>query len=166
MAITTRTWSESYFGQLRTLAGDRTLLLTAARMVVRDPTGRLLLVCRRDNDHWSAPAGPMELGESIEECAVRQLRQHTGLHARTLVPFAMHTGPERTYRNESGDTYQHFVVLFQVREWYGELARATDETVDAGFFPDAALPTPLASNLPETLSDLAAFDASGRLVVK
>lgn len=162
----TLAWNESYFGQLRALAGDRTLLLTATRMVVRDQAGRLLLIRRADNQLWSVPAGAMELGESVTECAARELQEETGLRATELTPFALHTGPAYTLRNMFGDTYQHFVVLFRADRWDGELVRTTDETIDAGFFPPDQPPEPLSRTVAETLADLAAFESTGRLVMK
>lgn len=159
-------WSESYFGQLRALAGDRTLILIATRVVLHDDAGRLLLIRRSDNGLWSVPAGAMELGESIADCAVRELYEEAGLRATAVTPFAMHTGPGYTFRNMFGDTYQHFVVLFRVDEWHGELVRKTDETIDAGFFTAAEHPQPISLTVAETLADLATYDASGRLVVK
>jgi ADP-ribose pyrophosphatase YjhB (NUDIX family) len=162
----TQAWSESYFGQLRALAGDRTLLLTATRTVVRDSSGRLLLIRRSDNGVWSVPAGAMELGESVTECAARELSEETGLQATELTPFALHTGPGYIQRNMFGDTYQHFVVLFRVDRWHGELVRQTDETTDAGFFPAGEPPEPVSRTVAETLADLSAYEASGRLVVK
>lgn len=162
----TLSWNDSYFGQLRALAGDRTLLLTAARVVARDGAGRLLLIRRADNGVWSVPAGAMELGESVTDCAVRELREETGLEATELTAFALHTGPAYTSANMFGDTYQHFIVLFRADRWHGELARVTDETTDAGFFPDGEPPRPLSRTVAETLADLASFEATGRLVVK
>jgi ADP-ribose pyrophosphatase YjhB (NUDIX family) len=162
----TVSWSESYFGQLRALAGDRTLLLTATRVVLHDDAGRLLLIQRADDGYWSVPAGAMELGESIADCAVRELHEETGLRATAVTPFAMHTGPGYTYRNMFGDTYQHFVVLFRVDEWHGELVRKTDETTDAGFFTATERPQPISVTVAETLADLTTFEATGRLVVK
>jgi 8-oxo-dGTP pyrophosphatase MutT (NUDIX family) len=162
----TLAWNESYFGQLRALAGDRTLLLTATRVVVRDRTGRLLLIRRADNGLWSVPAGAMELGESITDCAARELWEETGLRATELTPFALHTGPAYTHRNLFGDTYQHFVVLFRADRWGGELVRITDETIDAGFFPVGRPPDPVSRTVAETLADLTAFESTGRLVVK
>ena len=162
----TVSWSESYFGQLRALAGDRTLLLTAARLVLRHPDHGLLLIRRADNGVWSVPAGAMELGESIADCAIRELREETGLAATRVTPYALHTGPGYTQRNMFGDVYQHFVVLFRVDEWSGELVRATDETIDAGFFAEPSLPAPLSRTVAETLADLAAFESTGQLVIK
>jgi 8-oxo-dGTP pyrophosphatase MutT (NUDIX family) len=159
-------WSESYFGQLRALAGDRTLILTASRVLLHDAAGRLLLIRRADNGQWSVPAGAMELGESIADCAVRELREETGLDATAVTPFGMHTGPAYIHRNMFGDMYQPFVVLFRVDEWHGELVRVTDETTDAGFFADAERPRPLSPTVTEALADLARYEATGRFVVK
>jgi hypothetical protein len=65
-----------------------------------------------------------------------------------------------------GDIYQHFVVLFRVDRWHGELLRQTDETTDAGFFPDTEPPEPFSRTVAETLADLTSYEATGRLVVK
>lgn len=166
LALVALSWSESYFGQLRALAGDRMLLLTATRVVLRDDTGRLLMIRRSDNGHWSVPAGAMELGESIADCAIRELREESGLEATAVTPYALHTGPDYTHRNMFGDVYQHFVVLFRVDQWHGELVRETDETTDAGFFPESELPRPISGSVAETLADLATYESTGRLVVK
>ncbi|MEO3743639.1 NUDIX domain-containing protein [Plantactinospora sp. B5E13] len=160
-------WAESYLGQLRALAGDRTLMFVGARAVVRDTAGRVLLIERSDNSYWALPAGAMELGESIAECAVREVWEETGLTATAVTPFAMYTGPDRTFTNMYGDTYQLFVVAFRVDAWAGELLTATDETTNAGFFlPDGELPEPLSPNVSEILADLAAFERTNQFILK
>jgi 8-oxo-dGTP pyrophosphatase MutT (NUDIX family) len=159
-------WSESYVGQLRELAGDRPLLLTGTRVVLRDTAGRLLLIRRRDNGRWAMPAGAMEYGESVTDCAIREVREETGLEAVTVTAFGMHTGPDYIRRNAYGDVYQHFVVLFRADAWHGALVEETEETVDAGFFPADTLPQPLMGSVAETLADLARFEATGKLIVK
>ncbi|MGE5827095.1 MAG: NUDIX domain-containing protein, partial [Micromonosporaceae bacterium] len=118
------------------------------------------------NGFWAMPAGAMELGESIAECAAREVFEETGLTADEVLPFAMHTGADYTSTNQWGDRYQLFVVSFLVPSWRGELVRETDETIDAGFFDPNDLPEPLWPTVGETLVDLAAFEASGRLVLK
>ena len=48
--------------------------------VVTDDQARILLIRRRDNDLWALPGGGMELGESIVETAVREVKEETGLN--------------------------------------------------------------------------------------
>jgi ADP-ribose pyrophosphatase YjhB (NUDIX family) len=159
-------WADSYVGQLRALAGDRTLMFVGARAVVRDDTGRVLLIQRSDNGHWAMPAGAMELGESITDCAVREVREETGLRAHQVTPFALYTGPDRTHTNMYGHTYQIFTVAFRVDAWDGELLTLTDETTDARFCEPGRYPDPVSSSVTETLADLATFEQTNRLLLK
>jgi ADP-ribose pyrophosphatase YjhB (NUDIX family) len=160
-------WGESYLGQLRAKAGDTdTLMFVGARGVLFDEQGRLLLIQRSDNRRWALPAGAMELGESITDCAVREVWEETGLKATQLTPFVLHSGPQYTFTNEWGHTYQHHVTTFRVDAWEGELQRVTDETLDARFWPLDALPEPSSTVLADVLSDLAEFERTGRLVMK
>jgi len=141
-----------------------TLLFVGARGVVIDDQNRLLLIQRSDNHRWAIPAGAMELGESIEECAIRETFEETGLRATSLTPFAFYT--RYTYTNDYGHTYQQILMSFRIYSWKGQLVRQTEESIDAGFFPLDALPGPKSFILDETLADLAEFERTGRLVLK
>ncbi|WP_305787685.1 NUDIX domain-containing protein [Symbioplanes lichenis] len=159
------TWAESYLGKVRTSVGDKdTLLFVGARGVILDDRNRLLLIQRSDNHRWAMPAGAMELGESMEECAVREVWEETGLRATSLTPFSFHSAV--TYTNQFGHTYQQILMSFRIHTWEGELQRVTDESVDAGFFPLDALPDGRSPIIEETLADLASFESTGRLVLK
>jgi 8-oxo-dGTP pyrophosphatase MutT (NUDIX family) len=159
------TWEESYLGKVRTSVGDKdTLLFVGARGVILDEQGRLLLIQRSDNHRWAIPAGAMELGESMEECAIREVWEETGLRATSLTPFSFHSAV--TYTNQFGHSYQQILMSFKIHTWEGELQRVTDESVDAGFFPLDALPGGRSPIIEETLADLATFEATGRLVLK
>ena len=150
---------------MRASVGDTdTILFVGARGVLFDEQGRLLLIQRSDNHRWAIPAGAMELGESMEECAIREVWEETGLRATALTPFAFHTS--YTYTNEWGHTYQQILMSFRIDRWRGELRRQTEESIDAGFFPLDALPGPKSFIIDEVLADLAAFESTGRLVLK
>jgi 8-oxo-dGTP pyrophosphatase MutT (NUDIX family) len=159
------TWEESYLGRLRALAGDEVLVLVGARCVVRDDQGRVLLIRRSDNGQWAWPAGAMEIGESIAECAARELWEETGLEATALTPFAMYTGPDHTVTNMWGDTYQLHVSAFRIDAWRGELLTMTDETTDAVFYDPSALPSPLVPSVPRTIDHLARFESTGHFIL-
>lgn len=58
-----------------------------AGAVVRDATGRLLLVRRGRppaQGSWTLPGGRVEPGESPSEAAVREVREETGLDVRVV----------------------------------------------------------------------------------
>ncbi|MEV6600310.1 NUDIX domain-containing protein [Actinoplanes sp. NPDC051346] len=159
------TWAESYLGRVRTTVGDAdTLLFVGARGVIFDEQGRLLLIQRSDNHRWAIPAGAMELGESMEDCAIREVWEETGLRATELTPFAFYSA--YTFTNGWGHTYQQILMSFRIHSWEGELQKVTEESIDAGFFPLDALPGPHSRIIEETLADLASFESTGRMVVK
>ena len=158
------TWAESYLGRVRSSVGDGdTLLFVGARGVILDDRNRLLLIQRSDNHRWAIPAGAMELGESMEECAIRETWEETGLRATSLTPFAFYT--RYTYTNDYGHTYQQILMSFRIHTWEGELVRQTEESVDAGFFELDKLPQE-SFVVAETLADLAEFERTGRMVLK
>jgi 8-oxo-dGTP pyrophosphatase MutT (NUDIX family) len=149
---------------VRASVGDTdTILFVGARGVLLDDRNRLLMIQRSDNRHWAIPAGAMELGESMEECAIREVWEETGLRATSLTPFAFYSAYQ--YTNDYGHTYQQILMSFRIHTWEGELRRQTDESVDAGWFPLDALPHD-SFVVRETLADLATFESTGRLVLK
>lgn len=51
--------------------------ITAAGGIVERENGDVLLIYR--NDRWDLPKGKLESGETIEECAVREVMEETGI---------------------------------------------------------------------------------------
>ena len=64
--------------------------------------GAAVLLVRRGGHpykgRWALPGGFLQPGESLEECARRELREETGLEARALVPLAPRSAPGRDPR--------------------------------------------------------------------
>ena len=68
----------SYLSELRKIVGHRPLLSAGATvLVIKD--GKILLNLRSDTETWGVPGGALELGESLEETAYRELKEETGL---------------------------------------------------------------------------------------
>jgi 8-oxo-dGTP pyrophosphatase MutT (NUDIX family) len=159
------TWAESYLGRVRASVGNTDVIFfVGARTLVFDDKNRLLLIQRSDNHRWAIPAGAMELGESMEQCAVRELWEETGLTATSLTPYAFYTA--YTYTNQYEHTYQQVLMTFVVNSWEGELLRQTEESVDAGFFPLDALPGQKSFVIDEAIADLETYRKTGILVMK
>jgi 8-oxo-dGTP pyrophosphatase MutT (NUDIX family) len=61
------------------------LIITAAGGLVQNNEGAFLLIFRRG--FWDLPKGKLDAGELIPECAVREVREETGLQTITLESF-------------------------------------------------------------------------------
>jgi ADP-ribose pyrophosphatase YjhB (NUDIX family) len=82
------------------------------------------------------PTGFIEWDEDIEETAVREAREETGLEVRLTGVFAVHNGilpPD-----------QPVVVIFYAAEELGGELRAGDDAARVGFFDLDDLPGPIA----------------------
>ena len=55
------------------------IIIEAAGGMILDPQNRLLMIFRRGN--WDLPKGKLDEGESIKECAIREVTEETGLHS-------------------------------------------------------------------------------------
>jgi len=67
--------------------GKPTQRTASSGAVVVGPADRILLLRRADEDIWCLPKGTVEPGESLEETAVREVREETGLRVRLLRPL-------------------------------------------------------------------------------
>ncbi len=142
----------------------RPFIIPAARAVLLDAEGRVLLIRRSDNKMWALPAGGIEAGESVTDCLRREVREETGLIVESEEAFAVYTEPR--FKPPSGGKGQLFTVAFRVDKWSGTLVTNTNETLDARFFAVAALRA-LPDLMPmylECVEDCLRFD--GTFIVK
>jgi 8-oxo-dGTP pyrophosphatase MutT (NUDIX family) len=160
-------WADSYHGRLRALAGDdEVLIMVGARCLLRDDRGRILLIRRSDNGLWAVPAGGMELGETVRQCAIREVVEETGLTPVALTPIAILSGADSTETNGWGHTYQFHITVFLATAWTGDLVKQTDETTDAGWFHPAAVPAPHTPIVDMSVRLLEQHDRTGEFVVQ
>lgn len=89
----------------------------AASVAVFRPDGRVLLATRTQppaDRLWSLPGGKVEAGETLEEAALRELKEEVGVSARILA-FNRHV--EIFGRDPAGAVTHHFVVASFVGAW-------------------------------------------------
>lgn len=100
-------------------------ILAASAAVFRD--GRVLLGARRKppySDVFSLPGGVVELGESLEQAALRELKEETGVVAE-IVAFNRHV--EIIRRDDALSVQNHFVIASFVARWVSGEGEASDE---------------------------------------
>ncbi len=111
----------------------------AAGAIVRDRGRRVLLVKRRYAPRagaWCLPAGFMEYGETPAHCAARELREETGLTARTGALFGVYAGFD-------DPRVRAVLILYRMTAARGTL-RAGDDALAARWFALDRLPADIA----------------------
>src|ERR1700694_2531117 len=76
--------------------------------VVTDEHDRIVLIRRRDNDLWALPGGAMELGESIVDTAVREVKEETGLDVEVTGLIGVYSNPHHVMAYTDGEVRQQF----------------------------------------------------------
>lgn len=63
----------------RQLSKEQNVIFVGTGILLINNEDRVLLACRTDNGQWSLPGGSLEIGETLEECIVRETREETGI---------------------------------------------------------------------------------------
>lgn len=82
------------------------LKIVAAGGIVENEEGKILLQYRRGK--WDLPKGKLDEGETIEECAVREVEEETGLQNIQLGELVGVTHHNYTERGENIDKETHW----------------------------------------------------------
>ncbi|WP_332700444.1 NUDIX hydrolase [Devosia sp.] len=102
----------------------------ASVAIVRE--GKVLLIKRAYAPYqhlWTLPGGRIEAGETIEQCAVREVAEEVGLVIRNPRPvLVQELGRDGTFR----------LAVFATRDFTGQV-RASDEVADHKWLDPAAL---------------------------
>lgn len=119
-------------------------------VAVRDTTGRILLVRRRNPPSagmWGFPGGKPHLGETLADCAARELVEETGITARIRHPLTALDALE--HDPATGAVAHHFVLVAMLAVEPQGTCCAADDALDAGWFALDALPEPLIERVRE-----------------
>ena len=123
-----------YVMELRRSVGSRPVIIAGAGVMLINEKGEVLLQKRRDNGFWDYPAGSMEIGESFEECARREVLEETGLTCGKLEFFMEMSGKDSFYEYPNGDQTYAAAILYICRDFSGELKIQEDEVLTQAFF--------------------------------
>ena len=124
-----------YIKDLRKIIGHRPIIHGAGSIIIENERGEILLGKRTDNHLWGYSGGGMEMGETVEECARRELREEMGIEADELELFMINSGPESHIVYPNGDEIYYLEVIFRCRKYHGEPRLQPEELEDLRFFP-------------------------------
>lgn len=137
----------SYIQELRAIVGHRPLILIGVLVMIFDENHRLLLKHRTDDGTWDFPGGFMEMGESTEETARREVLEETGLEIGEMTLFKIFAGQEFFYTYPNGDQVFAVSPVYVTNAAHGTLQPDGDEGSEVRFFPINELPTEMLPNV-------------------
>jgi 8-oxo-dGTP pyrophosphatase MutT (NUDIX family) len=130
-----------YIMNLRKLVGSRPLIMAGACVIVLNKDNRILLQLRKDNNCWGLAGGSLEIGETLEQAAKRELLEETGLVANKLILFNVYSGEEFFYKYPHGDEVYNVVTAYICNDYEGVLNEDESEVQELCFFHFNELPS-------------------------
>ena len=134
---------DNYVTYIRKMIGKKPMFLVGAGVIVQDNEDRVLMIKRTDNGKWGIPGGSLELGETFEDAAARELKEETGITADRLNLFRVYSGERMRFVYPNGDVVYNAVCIFQTKNYTGIPKGDGIESSEVGFFPLENLPNPL-----------------------
>ena len=109
--------------------------------IVEDEAGRILMIHKSDNDLWALPGGGHDVGESIRDTVVREVREETGYDVEVVDIVGTYTNPNHVMAYDDGEVRQQFSIAFSAKRIGGDL-RTSDESKEVAWVDPAALELP------------------------
>jgi ADP-ribose pyrophosphatase YjhB (NUDIX family) len=94
--------------------------------VVQDDRSRILLIHKTDNDLWALPGGGHDVGESIRDTVVREVKEETGYDVEVTRITGTYTNPNHVIAYDDGEVRQQFSICFTARLIGGKLRTSSE----------------------------------------
>ena len=109
-------------------------LIPGASAIVTDDEGYVLLHRRRDSGRWALPGGVMDIGETIAQCAEREVKEETGLTVEAYRLVGVYSDPDHVFAYGDGEVRQEFSLCFACRILGGNISKS-NESLEVRFWP-------------------------------
>ena len=96
--------------------------------IVQDEAGRILLIHKTDNNLWALPGGGHEIGESISDTVVREVKEETGYDVEVVALTGTYTNPGHVMAYDDGEVRQQFSLAFRARLIGGERRTSSESS--------------------------------------
>ncbi|MGF3103230.1 NUDIX hydrolase [Rossellomorea sp. DUT-2] len=123
-----------YIEELREIVGTRPLILVGSVVIILNEKKEVLLQQRRfPNGSWGLPGGLMELAESTEETARREVKEETNLTLGKLNLLTVYSGADQYIKAENGDEFYVVTTVYFTNDYNGEMKAEHSESIQLKF---------------------------------
>jgi 8-oxo-dGTP diphosphatase len=117
-------------------------LVVATIVFISQDDSILLVKQNYGKGYWSLPGGMVEIGESLEEGAIREVREETGLDIRIRKVIGIYSKPS-----------EGAIATSLEGEVIGGKLEPQHEVVECGYFHLSEMPSPIRDHLFQRIDD-------------
>ncbi len=143
-----------YIEELRKRTNHMPLVLPHSVVVLFNEQGEILLEERSDDGYFDFPGGSIDLKESAEEAAKRELLEETGLIADELELFKVYSGEITHYVYFNGDEIYGVDLVYLCHKYHGEMKPEQSEVKRLKFYKIDEVPNKMSIRNKQILKDL------------
>ena len=133
----------NYIMNLRKKIGHDIIMTAACGVLIENDKGQLLLQKRSDTGQWCVPGGAMEIGETYEQAAMREIREEVGIEVSDLSLYGLYSGDDRLIHYPNVDEVYSLSVIFHTKSYTGEISDKDSEVIEHRFFGREEIPKDL-----------------------
>jgi ADP-ribose pyrophosphatase YjhB (NUDIX family) len=109
-------------------------LVVGSSAIVVDAADRILLQRRSDSGNWALPGGAMDIGETLAQSAIREVKEETGFDVRIDRIVGIYSDPGHVFSYDDGEVRQEFNICFACTIQGGG-RQVSDESTAVEFYP-------------------------------
>jgi ADP-ribose pyrophosphatase YjhB (NUDIX family) len=109
-------------------APEANSLVPGGSALVVDDHGRVLMQRRSDSGNWSLPGGIMDIGETLGQCVIREVKEETGLDIELTGLLGIYTDPSHVIAYTDGEIRQEFNITYLGRVTGGTITVSHEST--------------------------------------
>lgn len=143
-----------YIEDLRAIIGHKRIILNGSIVFIINSDGHILMQQRKyPHGKWGLPGGLMELGESTQEMAKREVLEETGLIIGELKLFGVYSGENYLCTAQNGDEFYVVTTVYTTTEYHGEVLINDDESLAFEWININNLPENIAGTHKDIIND-------------
>lgn len=129
-------------------------LKAGVAVIILNEENQVLLQKRADVGLWGIPSGHIEIGETVSEAAIREVKEETNLDIRIKKLIGVYSDPHsQVFAYPNGKVVHFITTCFLAEITGGDLRCHSDESLEIKFFGQQNLPQDLLKMHPRWLKD-------------
>ena len=122
--------------------GTPVVVQTGASVIVVNSAGEILMQQRQDDGTWSYPGGRVEIDETVEDAARREVLEESGLLVGNMELLGVFSGKELNHVYPNGNEVCGVDIVYVSRDYTGSHCTVRRGHWP-GFYPVDRLPQPI-----------------------